>query len=246
VDDILVGDGPVAPTAVLDPSASRDARGTLVCQMGVFTVDDAIVMAATAHRGQRDKGRPSLPYVTHAVRVMAGFDDPALQMIAALHDAVEDGPLTLEEIQEAGAPGRVLAGIEAMTHKAGESDEEYWARVRANPDALAVKLADIEDNSDPGRLKLLPTEVAERLSDKYVRARAALLGMPPIPEALLTIAKASGGTLTQFDSLRSHERVVVLQNVVSKGGAKNVSISMDQNGTFRWRGHDSGADVTKF
>ena len=203
-------------------------------------------MATAAHRGQRDKGRPNLPYITHPMRVMAGFDDPVLQMIAVLHDAVEDGPLRLEEIREAGAPGRVVAGIEAMTHRTDESDYEYWARVRANPDALAVKLVDIEDNSDPGRLKLLPTEVAERLSDKYVRARAALLGTPSIPEALLTVAKAFGGTVTQFDSRRSDERVVVLQDVVTDGSTKSVSISMEPNGTFRWRGHDTGSDVTKF
>ncbi|HEY6379814.1 MAG TPA: hypothetical protein VI316_11615 [Candidatus Dormibacteraeota bacterium] len=214
--------------------------------MGTFTVDDAIIMATEAHRGQRDKGRPNLPYITHPMRVMASFDDPVLQMIAVLHDAVEDGPLTLEEIQEAGAPGRVVAGIDAMTHRTGESDDEYWARVRANSDALAVKLVDIEDNSDPGRLKLLPTEVAERLSDKYVRARTALLGTPPIPEALLTVASASGGTVSQFDSRQSHERVVVLQDVVTEGSTKNLSISMDPNGAFRWRGHDSGGDVTKF
>jgi hypothetical protein len=211
-----------------------------------FTVDAAVLMAAAAHRGQRDKGRPNLPYITHPMRVMAAFDDPVLQMIAVLHDAVEDTPLTLAQIREAGAPGRVVAGIEAMTHKEDESNDDYWARVRANPDALAVKLADIEDNSDPGRLGLLPTEVAEWQAGKYARARAALLGAPPIPEAVRAAGEAAGGTVTQFDSHRSHERVVVLQTVVAEGGTKNISISMDPSGTFRWRGHDIGEDVTKF
>lgn len=40
------------------------------CKEG-FSIDDAIVLAAQAHYGQRDKGRPNLPYVTHPLRVMA-------------------------------------------------------------------------------------------------------------------------------------------------------------------------------
>jgi hypothetical protein len=180
------------------------------------------------------------------MRVMTGFDDPVLQMIAVLHDAVEDTPLTLQQIREAGAPGRVVAGIEAMTHREHESNDDYWSRVRANPDALAVKLADIEDNCDPGRLSLLPTEVAVGLAAKYAQARTALLGRPPPPEGVRAIAEAAGGTVTRFDSRRSHERVVVLQDETTQGGTKHLSISMDSSGTFRWRGHDSGDDVTQF
>jgi hypothetical protein len=180
------------------------------------------------------------------MRVMAAFDDPVLQMIAVLHDAVEDTPLTLEQIRQAGAPGRVLAGIEAMTHEKGESNDDYWARVRANPDALAVKLADIEDNSDSGRLGQLPPEVAAQLAGKYDRARAALLGAPPLPQAVRAATEAAGGTVSQFDSPRGHERVVVLQDIAAEGGTRHVSITMDPDGTFRWRGHDTGDDVSEF
>jgi len=203
-------------------------------------------MAATAHREQRDKGRPNLPYFTHPIRVMAAFDDPVLQMIAVLHDAVEDTPLTLAQIREAGGPDRIVAGVEAMTHRRGEPDNEYWARLRANPDALAVKLADIEDNADPVRLGLLPPQDAERLTGKYARARAALLGTPPIPDPLLAAVERAGVTVTRFDSRRSDERVVVLQDVATEGGTKSISISMDSSGTFRWRGHDTGEEVAKF
>lgn len=141
-----------------------------------FTIDDALVIAARAHRGQRDKGRPAIPYVTHPVRVMCVFDDPTLQIIAVLHDAVEDsdGAVTLESLTAAGAPPRVVAALDAITHPDGESNGDYWARVRANPDALMVKRADIADNSDPDRLALLEPAEAERLREKYRQARAAL------------------------------------------------------------------------
>ena len=142
----------------------------------MFTIDDAIVLAAEAHRGQRDKGRPELPYLTHPMRVMTRFDDPELQMIAILHDAVEDsdGGLTLDDVRAAGASERVVAGIASMTHGPEESNEEYWARLRQNTDAVQVKNADIDDNSDPARLALLSEEHRERLGGKYAQARAAI------------------------------------------------------------------------
>jgi guanosine-3',5'-bis(diphosphate) 3'-pyrophosphohydrolase len=144
-----------------------------------FDVDDAIVLAAQAHRGKRDKGRPNLPYVTHPLRVMSQFDDPILQMIAVLHDVVEDSPfgpypVTLDDLVQRGAPDRVVAAVEALTHGDGETNADYWARAAANPDARTVKLADIDDNADENRLALLDPAAAHRLRDKYEKARAAL------------------------------------------------------------------------
>jgi (p)ppGpp synthase/HD superfamily hydrolase len=142
-----------------------------------FSTDDAILIAARAHAGQRDKGRPDLPYITHPMRVMAYFTEPVLQQIAVLHDSVEDskGVVTLDSLRRHGAPERVVAGVDAMTHRKGESDEDYWLRLRENPDALRVKdEADIEDNLDPARLALLPPERAERAVAKYTRARRVL------------------------------------------------------------------------
>lgn len=141
-----------------------------------FGVDDAIAIAVAAHAGQRDHGRPSLPYVTHPLRVLAAFDDETLQMIAVLHDSVEDsdGRVTLASLAAAGAPARVVAAVDALTHRRGEPNEQYWARVAANPDARAVKLADIADNADEARLARLDPARAARLRAKYAAARAAL------------------------------------------------------------------------
>jgi len=43
-------------------------------------------------------------------------------------------------------------------------------RIKANPLAVTVKLADIRHNSDPGRLASLPDDVAMRLKGKYAAA----------------------------------------------------------------------------
>ena len=47
---------------------------------------------------------------------------------------------------------------------------QYYERVRTNPIALTVKLADINDNSDPERLSRLDQPTRERLEAKYAWA----------------------------------------------------------------------------
>ena len=141
------------------------------------------------------------------MRVMAAFDDPVLQMIAILHDAIQDTSLKPEDLRKAGASDRVVAAIGAITHEKGQPDADYWAQVRANPDALKVKLADIEDNLDPARLELLLPEEAERLRRKYARALEALLVAAPIREDDVTAAKTPGGTENPSDNNHGADRV---------------------------------------
>lgn len=135
-----------------------------------------MTIAIQGHRGQTDKGRPSLPYVTHPIRIMTTFDDPILQMIAVLHDVVEDTSVTLDQLRAAGAPDRVVTAVALLTHAPGEPREDYLMRLRSNPDALAVKLADNADNSDPSRLELLDPAKATLFQEKYKKDRTILLG----------------------------------------------------------------------
>jgi hypothetical protein len=58
-------------------------------------------------------------------------------------------------------------------------DEFYYARIKENPGAVAVKLADIHDNTQHWRLNYLPLETQERLIKKYAKARE-LLGYPNV------------------------------------------------------------------
>jgi (p)ppGpp synthase/HD superfamily hydrolase len=141
-----------------------------------FTLDDAVLVAAVAHHGQRDKGRPSQPYLSHPLRVAAAFDDEVHQMIAVLHDAVEDsgGRVTTDLLRNLGAPGVIVDAVEALTHRDREPRSEYLGRVKANPDALEVKRADNRDNSHEARLALLPPVEADRLRRKYQEDRSFL------------------------------------------------------------------------
>ena len=69
--------------------------------------------------------------------------------------------------------------VEAVTKRAGEPTEDYFARVLACPGAIDVKRADLADNTDPARLALLDEALRAKLEAKYERA-FELLGIPPV------------------------------------------------------------------
>jgi hypothetical protein len=137
-----------------------------------FTVEDAIAIATKAHDGQRDKsGRP---YIGHPLRVMSMMRTDHEQMTAVLHDVVEDTEVTPADLRTAGCPQAVVEAVIAISKRAGEPHPDYLARVAANPLALAVKRADIADNSAPVRLAMLDGPTRARLRDKYAAATRLL------------------------------------------------------------------------
>ena len=130
-------------------------------------------VAVAAHEGQVDKAHQ--PYVEHPRRVAAKVAHlgPDFEIVALLHDVVEDTPVTLD-VLAATFPGHIVDAVDAITHRAGETRDAYYARVAANPLAVAVKFADIADNTDPLRLAALPGATQARLEAKYAHARSRL------------------------------------------------------------------------
>jgi guanosine-3',5'-bis(diphosphate) 3'-pyrophosphohydrolase len=126
----------------------------------------AIDLARRAHHDQVDKG--GAPYLEHPLRVMAQMHEDTEKMVAVLHDAVEDSALTLEALIRHGFPGDVVDAVDAITKRPGEPYEGYLARVKANPVALRVKIADMTDNMDLGRIPN-PTEKDRQRLEKYQR-----------------------------------------------------------------------------
>lgn len=121
-------------------------------------------LARLAHKDQTDK--QGKPYIEHVERVVARLDDPEAKVVAWLHDVVEDTPVTLEQLSVLFRP-EIVAAVAAITHPKSEPHTEYIQRVKANPLARQVKIADSLDNSDPERIAQLSPDVAERLSKKY-------------------------------------------------------------------------------
>ena len=136
-----------------------------------MSFDKAMFFAAKGHLGQRDKGGHA--YILHVMRVAMRLrtNDEELMSIAVMHDLVEDGHITFQELVEAGFSDRVINGLRCLTHQAGDTYEEYIEEMRGNLDALLVKREDLRDNSDITRLKGLRQKDFDRMA-KYIRAFA--------------------------------------------------------------------------
>ncbi len=130
-------------------------------------LEDAILLAAQAHQGQRD--RNGQPYILHPLRVMMRVEGETQRTAAVLHDVVEDTPHTLGELREMGFSEEVVHAVDCLTHREGEAYEAQVERAASDPIARVVKLADLEDNMDLRRLDEIKERDLPRLQ-RYLRA----------------------------------------------------------------------------
>lgn len=137
------------------------------------TLERAIRIAAEAHEGQTDKG--GTPYILHPLRVMMRLEDEQGRITAVLHDLIEDTGWTLEDLRREGFEESIVAAVDRLTRRDGESYLDFCRRAAEDELARRVKLADIADNLDPVRVAALPEE-SRSLSHRYRRARAILQG----------------------------------------------------------------------
>ena len=129
-------------------------------------LDKMLVLATTKFAGKFDRG--GHPYILHCLKVMYYLksDDEELQVIGLGHDLVEDTDVTYADLRVLGFTERVIVGIRAMTKVPGETNDEYMDRIKACPDAIRVKLADLRHNSDIRRLKGVTEKDVKRI-EKY-------------------------------------------------------------------------------
>src|SRR5262245_11766928 len=137
------------------------------------TLEKAILIAAQAHLGQKDKA--GAPYILHPLRLMMRMDSEDAMIAAVLHDVVEDSDCTLEQLRGEGFSEEVLHAVDCLTNRDGESYDEFIARVQPNAIARQVKIADLEDNMNVKRIgEMTPKDLAR--IEKYHRAWRALTG----------------------------------------------------------------------
>ena len=132
------------------------------------TLTNALLIATQAHQTQTDKA--GQPYILHPLRLMMQFQQEDLQIVALLHDVVEDSDTTLDDLRTAGFAELIIQAVDALTRRKGEDYQAFIARAAKNPLAASVKIADLTDNLDVKRLPLLTEKDFQRLT-KY---RAAL------------------------------------------------------------------------
>lgn len=104
---------------------------------------------------------------------MLSLRDPWGIMVGIMHDLVEDSGISLDRRWRAGFPAEVVEAVTVVTWRPGEDYADCLARVKANPMALRVKLADLRDNLDESRIPE-PTDADRRRWEKYRRALAEL------------------------------------------------------------------------
>ena len=136
-----------------------------------LAIELARALAAYAHEGQLDKA--GQPYLSHPVAVAKKVHTPEEKITALLHDVLEDTFVTPDTIENLfGA--EILAAVQAVTRREGESYMAFVARAKQNPIARAVKLADLRHNMDLSRIPH-PTAEDHARVEKYRRAEALLL-----------------------------------------------------------------------
>lgn len=127
-----------------------------------------LVLATSRHEGQFDKG--GKPYILHPLKVMHYLRDAdeELQCIALGHDLLEDTFKSLADgigtLRYQGFTPRIIEGILALTKREAQPYEEYRAQVKANRDAVLVKMADLRHNTDIRRLKGVTAKDVERVA----------------------------------------------------------------------------------
>ena len=137
-------------------------------------LEKAISIAVEAHRGQKDKF--DRPYILHPLSVMGRVDTEPEKIVAVLHDVVEDTKVTFEDLKREGFPDDLLNALDCVTKREGEAYEDFVKRSESNPIARRVKIADLEDNMDVRRIRLVTEKDAERIN-KYLKAWRKLKGV---------------------------------------------------------------------
>ena len=130
----------------------------------------AMQIAYKAHSAQLDVS--GVPYIFHPYHIVEQMNDELTVCIALLHDVIEDTDITLEELEK-NFPAEIIDVLKLLTHKKGEDYFEYIKRIKENPAAKAVKLADIAHNCDFSRVNAnnsVSQDKLEHWRNKYLAA----------------------------------------------------------------------------
>lgn len=131
----------------------------------------AVRIAFNAHLGQMDKS--GIPYIFHPYHLAEQMDTEDECIVALLHDTVEDTNLTFEDL-EGQFSEIVIEALKLLTHDDDVDYMDYIKKLKHNPIAKKVKLADLYHNSDNSRLETL-SEKDKLRNEKYKKAIELLI-----------------------------------------------------------------------
>lgn len=133
----------------------------------------AIEIAARALRGKTDQY--GQPYVEHALRVVNKMDTETEKIVAALHDVVEDGDVSLHELKDQGFSREVIEAVGILTKRADMTYFDYIDDISCSELVTKVKIAEVEDNLDIFRVRKMSFQTYT-LEDRAARTLKILRG----------------------------------------------------------------------
>ncbi len=132
----------------------------------------ALRICFEAHKAQSDKS--GIPYVFHPFYVAQQMKDEKTTVVALLHDVLEDTDITEEDLRNYGFAEEIISTLLLLTRNDEEDYFAYINKIKKDPDARAVKLADLKHNSDLSRLDSVDQNALKRF-EKYQTAIRLLL-----------------------------------------------------------------------
>lgn len=130
-----------------------------------------------------DKG--GHPYLGHLLRVVegakrnpdkCGVNEMELEVVALLHDLLEDCPnWTEDHISAIFDNNNITLALRRLTRVKSQSYKIYIEGISKNEIARIVKIADLEDNMNIARLSQIEDDDIKRLQ-KYLRSYKFLTG----------------------------------------------------------------------
>lgn len=127
----------------------------------------ALKLCFEAHKNQVDK--TGIPYIFHPFHLAEQMKDEYTTVIALLHDVVEDTDYTFNDLENMGYPKEIIDALKLLTHEDNISYMDYVSKIKDNPYAKVVKLADLRHNSDITRLDVIDEKTIKR-NEKYKKA----------------------------------------------------------------------------
>lgn len=185
--------------------------------------EKAITLCREWHKGQfRDDG---LEYSTHPIRatnglITRGVVNDIVLALELLHDAIEDGRTTKEELEKQF--NKLLADyVDAIAKKPGMTTDEYYSILRSDIILILAKAADREHNVSD----MIDSFTLDRLEKYIVETEDYVL--PMIKEAR-GLHPEYGDALVSFrDSIENIIRVVKKYIIVARELEKVMQENID-------------------
>jgi (p)ppGpp synthase/HD superfamily hydrolase len=144
--------------------------------MQTLTLEQAISFASLVHAGQYDLSGQH--YILHPLTLMMQMDTDTERIIAILHDVVEDTHVTFEHLIALGLTEEMLHVLKLLTREKTQDYFEYVKKIKSNPMARKIKIADLEHNMNLKRTlgrEDMTDKDKERIA-KYYKAWTYLTG----------------------------------------------------------------------